>query len=68
MYKPTLHSHTHCQAAQAVPSPREAHSKAKFCKRATKPMHQNRHKMTTNKHDRKERQQLTGGSRCTTPL
>jgi hypothetical protein len=27
---------------------------SKKCKRATKPMHQARHDMTTNKHDRKE--------------
>jgi hypothetical protein len=32
----------------------QAHAKAKFYKRATKPTHQNRHEMTTNKYDRKE--------------
>jgi len=37
----------------------QARAKAKFCKRATKPTHQDRHEMTTNKHDRKEGQQLT---------
>jgi hypothetical protein len=37
----------------------QANAKAKFCKRATKPTHQDRHKMTTNKHDRQEGQQLT---------
>ena len=32
----------------------QVHAKAKFCKRATKPRHKDRHKMTTNKHGRKE--------------
>ena len=32
----------------------QVHAKAKFCKRATKPRHKDRHEMTTNKHDRKE--------------
>jgi len=31
-----------------------AQTNAKKSKRATKPTHQDRHKMTTNKHDRKE--------------
>jgi hypothetical protein len=34
--------------------PHKPHAQAKFCKRATKPRHQDRHEMTTNKHDRKE--------------
>jgi hypothetical protein len=37
----------------------QAHAKAKFCKKATKQTHNDRHEMTTNKHDRKEGQQLT---------
>jgi hypothetical protein len=32
----------------------QAHAKAKFSKRATKPTHQDRHEMKTNKDDRKE--------------
>jgi len=32
----------------------QAHAKAKFCKRATKPTHQDRYEMTTNKNDRNE--------------
>jgi hypothetical protein len=45
-------SHTHCQTAQAK-------AKAKFCKRATKPTHKDRHEMTSSKHDRKEGQLVT---------
>ncbi|MCB0516318.1 MAG: HsdR family type I site-specific deoxyribonuclease [Chitinophagales bacterium] len=37
------------------------HAKANFCKRATKPTHQDRHKMTTNKHDRKEGRSANSG-------
>ena len=34
--------------------PHKPNAQAKFCKRATKPTHQDRHEMTTNNHDRKE--------------
>jgi len=43
-----------CKTAQANPQ-------AKFCIRATKPTHQDRHKMTTNKHDRKEGRSANSG-------
>jgi hypothetical protein len=39
----------------------QAHAKAKFCKRATKPTHKERHEMTTNKHDRKEGRSANSG-------
>jgi hypothetical protein len=38
-----------------------AQSQAKNSKRATKPTHQNRHEMTTNKHDRKEGRSANSG-------
>jgi len=37
----------------------QAHAKAKFCKRATKPTHQDSSKMDRQQHDRKEGQHLT---------
>ena len=37
----------------------QANAKAKFCKKATKPTHQDRHDMTTDKQDRKEGQLVT---------
>jgi hypothetical protein len=38
-----------------------AQSQAKKCKRATKPTHQDRHKMTTNNHDRKKGRSANSG-------
>jgi hypothetical protein len=37
----------------------QAHAKAKFCKRAIKPTHQDSNKMDRQQHDRKEGQHLT---------
>ena len=36
-------------------------TQAKFCKRATKPTHQDKHKMTANKHDKKEGRRHNSG-------